>query len=111
MQLDEIQAGGGGAGGALARVGLSVLALGWGAAWLGRRALYATGLKARKRECTETTMTGRIRTAGRAGRTNSSHDLTRTIAGRQKLPHALQVNAVSVFWQLLGNVACHSTFR
>lgn len=45
VELDDVQAGGGGAGGALARAGLSLVALGWGAAWGLKEFAYRTGLR------------------------------------------------------------------
>ena len=68
MQLDEIQAGGGGAGGAVARLGLAVVSLGWRAAWIGRRALYATGLKDRTRLARPVVSVGNL-VAGGTGKT------------------------------------------
>lgn len=88
MQLDEIQAGGGGPGGALARLGLSVLAAGWRASWALRRLAYHSGLKRRARLPPPVLSVGNL-VAGGTGKTPFVAWLAETLASRGRRPGIL----------------------
>jgi tetraacyldisaccharide 4'-kinase len=88
MRLREIQDGGGGVGGALARAGLSALALAYGAAVATRSLAYALGLARPRRLPRPVVSVGNL-TAGGTGKTPFTAWLARRLRAAGRRPGIL----------------------